>query len=433
MEYTGKNLVFTLDHGECGESVAKITVKLPIIEAMYHQVLLEQKKTLQTEGFSKGTAPLSYIEYTCKKYIIEHLKEFLFNHCVINFLCQEVRKNNLVVAGEPRLTNIKLEPSQDAEFTFIFNSLSPLVKNEWRRCRFKPPARKNYKDLDRQVTTFLKEETRLRDAYDAKQGIKPSDWICFNIEVLNDDNHSLFSDYSNTLWMRMGREDADKDAHALFLGHYIGDSFITKSEFLQLSLSGKIDTSYTFKVTILHHIPHSFFSVPQFKDHFGIKTAKDLHLKLVEVFSYRNDISQRRETAEAALKTILNHYRIEVPRELIEQQKEMVLKAVRRNPDYHVYRAQKDFDRKVYMLAEKQLKEAVVIDHISYQERISINQNDIAGYLNLLLRPRTKEFIYFDLIPTQINGQEQPIPAGFINQSCLREKTLNHIIRALSS
>ena len=47
------------------------------------------------------------------------------------------------------------------------------------------------------------------------------------------------------------------------------------------------------------------------------------------------------------------------------------------------------------MLAEKQLKEAIMIETIAYQENIQVTDEDIVGMLNLYKRPRTKQFIYF--------------------------------------
>ena len=82
-------------------------------------------------------------------------------------------------------------------------------------------------------------------------------------------------------------------------------------------------------------------------------------------------------------------------------------------------------------MAEKQLKETILIDHIAHQEHIAISPDDVRGYFNILSRPRTKEFIHFCLPQTQLSGQEQPIPAGIIHQACTREKTLNYAIQKL--
>ena len=106
----------------------------------------------------------------------------------------------------------------------------------------------------------------------------------------------------------------------------------------------------------------------------------------------------------------------------------MVLQAVQDNPDYHVYKSQPDFKEQIRQLAEKQLKETIIIDAIAYQEGIKVSQEDIRAYLNLLKRPRMKEFLHFILPPNKVLGQDIPLSAELVKRFCLREKTLNHII-----
>ena len=102
------------------------------------------------------------------------------------------------------------------------------------------------------------------------------------------------------------------------------------------------------------------------------------------------------------------------------------------NPDYHVYRAEKNFQDHVRNLAEKLVKEMIFIDKLAYHENITISDDDIKGYLNLTNRPRMKEFIYFDLPSFKIQGQEVPIPAEELKRICLREKAINYVIYHLT-
>jgi len=69
-----------------------------------------------------------------------------------------------------------------------------------------------------------------------------------------------------------------------------------------------------------------------------------------------------------------------------------------------------------------------LIQQLAYLEGIQITNADIKGYLNLMNRPRTSEFIYFEPPTTKFSGRETPISASLMIQSCLKEKTLNHAI-----
>lgn len=150
------------------------------------------------------------------------------------------------------------------------------------------------------------------------------------------------------------------------------------------------------------------------------------------MFSYRNDLSQRRATAEAAIKLLLSKHRFDVPENLIAHQQKLVLVALQSNPDYHVYRTQKDFKLRVQQLAEKQSRECILLDQFAFHENLQVSHDDITYYLNLIKRPRTKEFVYFEPPVTKIHGQEIPISTEELKNTCLREKTLNHIIYHLT-
>ena len=425
------NLVLTLNQRDNQHFQASITIAQPFVETMYKKALISQQEQASTYGFSKGTTPLTYVEYAFKPNIIEHLKEFFFNHCVFNFLGKELIRHKFVVAGDPKLVDIVINPPHEACFVFDLIHVTPVIKNEWKKLNFKAPERKNYKDLDRQVEAFIKEEhensTRI-----VTDTIKLGDWVCFDLRLIDSEGKPLLENHINKLWIKMSDEEADQDVHELFLNKKIGDRFFTTNNFLQYYISDSLDTQYAFEIHIVGCVPHIFFSLEQFKRHFKLKSTKETHLKLIEVFSYRNDLSQRRETIEATLKLLLNHHPINVPEDLIVRQQKLVLDAVHINPDYHVYKSQHDFKEKVRKLAEKQLKEKVFIDYVSYQENITTDDDDMISYINLLKRPRTKEFIYFDLPPTKVNGQETPIAQEILQQFCLREKTLNHIIYYLT-
>ena len=72
------------------------------------------------------------------------------------------------------------------------------------------------------------------------------------------------------------------------------------------------------------------------------------------------------------------------------------------------------------------------VDTISFQENIQATDDDIVNYLNLLKRPRTKEFIYFEIPQTKMYDQEIPLQQEELRRYCQREKTLNYIIHYLT-
>lgn len=423
-----KNFKFNIEPDQLNQHLISIDITSKYVDSLYNEALNAQKTKIQTYGFSKGETPLYYIKHNFRPNILEHIKELLFTHCVLNFLSKSLYENKIVVAGEPKLKEINIDSSSNAKFIFSIIKINNENNDDrWKKINFKAPERKNYKDLDRQVDFFIKEEVD-KAKKNSTNTINVGDWVCFEMVIINSSHKAILENHKDQLWVRISDEEADRELHELFFGKKAGDVFITRSVFLQEYISNELDMNYLFAINIKDFIPNSHFCFDHFKNHFQLKNPKEMHQKLIEVFSFRNDVSQRRETIEAAFKLLLKQYFITIPQHLLDYQKQVVLNSVHTNPDYHVYKAQSDFKDKIRLLAEKQLKERIIIDSIAYQENLKVSDKEIMGYINLIKRPRTKEFIYFNLPSTRLNGQEVPLSTEIVKQYCLREKTLNDVI-----
>ena len=408
-----------------------ITVPAEFIDTLYQQAIISQKNSVPAFGFHKRETPISYIEQNYQVNLIEHIKEFLLKYVVMGFLHQEIIRRKILIAGQPRLTTIHLQPHTDAQFNFELSLFPSISFQEWKYLPFKAPKRKNYKDLDRQVETFLQEELAAKQNY-SNDTITIGDWVNYTITILNTAHSPLFKDHCVNLWVKIGDEEPDKPFQELFVNKKNGQTFISNAPILQEYFVDSLNTQYAFIVTILEVVPHAYFCLDQFKHHFRIKSNKEMYQKLIEVFSYRNDLSQRRTMVEEALKLLFSKHRFEIPNHLILREQQNVLDAVQYNPDYHVYRVQKNFKEVIKDLAEKQIRERIFLHQLAHEENMEINATDVTSYLNLTKRSRTKEFLHFDPPMTKVRGQEFPVLSVELEKVCLLEKTLNHIIYHLT-
>ncbi|HRN77959.1 MAG TPA: trigger factor [Candidatus Dependentiae bacterium] len=408
-----------------------VIIPASIIDVMYHETARTQQRILRAPGFSLGNVPIAYIQKHLQTNLMGHLKEFLFKYNVLNNLFRSIREEKIPVAGAPRLTQIKLNPHEDAYYTFELSLLPAIEINEWKYLPFKAPKRKNYKDLDRQVESFVKQEQdALKEC--SIDGINVGDWVYFSLAIADPNNKPLINGYAERFWFKVGNEDVDNPLRSMFLDKKIGDTFYSTNIGLQTYFGNQLDTNYNFEVTIIDILHYGYFCFDLFKRHFRAKTNKDMGKKLIEVFSYRNDISQRRSMVDETLKLLINKNRFDIPNHIILREQKNILEMVRENPDYNVYRTQKNFTYRVRQLAEKLAKEQTFIDHLAYTENISIDPQEVKAYLNLTLRPRMREFLYFKFSEPLIEGQEVPIPEEELNRIALREKAINYAIYQLT-
>jgi len=419
-------------HPEAPHQRARVRIQQPVVSALYKQALDLHQRQVQARGFGKGTVPIAYLERTYRAFIIEHMKEFLLNHCVINTLCNQMCQEHLLCVGDPLIESIYVEPDKIAEFTFSLSQTKIQEKTAWKKVSFHPPQRRNYKDIDKQVETFIENECTPTLTADKKPQISAGDWVLFSLSLVDTHKDTKVLNYDDHLWLRMGTEEPDYEAVKLFSERSVGDSFISDDVFFQQYLSKQWDSEYHYLVTIKDHISNSHIPKEHLARLFFCQDQEELKDLCVQMFSFRQDLSLRREMVTSLFKTLQKHIQILIPRELVIQQERYVLREVQRTPDYPVYRLQKDFRDKIRQLAEKQLYETAIIDYIASQEKVSAEPEDITAYLALHLHPRTKDLLNFHLPLTQVNGQEQPIPANMIKLACLREKALNYILHTLA-
>jgi len=424
-------LSFTIETAQNNKCRATITISQPYVESLYNHIVRSQQSRVVTQGFLKGDTPLAYVEVTFRNNIIEHLKELLFNYCVVNYLYDQLIAHHVSVAGEPSIQHITLDPKTGAIYIFDFIQTIPTIENEWKRLPFKAPTRKNYKDIDRQVEFFLEEEAKKETT--ASKTVTSGDWVHLELQIVDAEGAALLPAHIHHCWLRLGDDLIDQEAYNLLENKIVGDRFVTTNELLQEYFNNHFDIKYRILVTIRDRVPNSHFSVEQFKKQFKLKTQKETHNKLIEVFSFRNDISQRRETVEAILELLLARYPFTAPAHLVKKQSELLLRDLQSSPDYNVYRNQPDFKEKVHMLAEKLVKEQIIINHLAALEKLDTNDEDVINYLNLTKRPRTKQFIRFDIPQFKAQGHETPMPHDMIRYYALHEKMLNTIINTLIS
>jgi len=401
---------------------ALITIPAVMVDEIFNYAVTQQAQKIQSVGFKKTLD--GYVATAYKQSVIEYTKEFLLKFCVLDFLYEQLLYHKISCSQDPRLLEINLNPGYPATCIFSINTTPPIALLDWKYFIFKAPRRKNYKDIDRQVDFFLKEEIA-NQSKKTLNTVSLFDWVYFTVQA---GNGNLLAEF----WIQIADEEIATPLRTLFLGRKKNETFTTTNTGFAEYLSNGIIIDWSFVITIYDIVPHSFFCLELFKQFFKIKTQKDTHKKLIEIFSYRNDISQRRSMVEEALRLLRTKHVINIPSHLILRQKKRILENVQKNPDYAVYKRQPHFEKYLEELALKQCEESIIVDQIAHKENISLTHDDLKGYFNLTKRNRTKEFLYFPIPENHFNGQTMPLVLGTIQQVCLREKTINYIIYNLT-
>lgn len=383
-------------------------------------------------GLEDQILPESYVAARYADAIHENTCCFLLKFIVLDYLVGELRRQKLPISNQPRLEMVLNNDDGSLRYKFRVAVVDGLKTDQWKKFHFAPPRRKLYKDLDRQAQSFLEQEVNITAQAETEWTIQGEDWIAFEAALVNKDNKRHLRDHSNRFWIKISTKYLVSPFQTAFLGKKVGDQFLSSALPIDGMPSDALCAKGLFSIEVKAIVRGGHFSLELFKSNFELADEKEVHEKLIEIFSYRNDISQRRSIVEEAFRQLLSRSRFEIPRHLVLRRQELLLSDVRRLPDYHVYKAQEAFQRQLELLAEKQLKEEILVDHIAHSEDIIVSLNDIREYLNLFTHERLREFIYFRPLVEHFGESKAALREYTFAETVRREKTLNHIIKTLS-
>ncbi len=411
---------------------AEVAVEASLINSIYKQTLKAFQRDTILPGFKKETIPLSYLEENYKSSVTNNIKNYLFKHFILDFLMDEIRNEKITLTNYPRLTNAFIEKNKEATFTFDISVATPLLLKEWKYFIFRAPKRKRYKDLDKQVCIFLKKELTIFKKRNQNE-IEEGDWIFFHCELVDNSDQLITNLNKSSFWIKINNKYVKKPFQESLLGKKTGDTFITNKLYWQNEFCPDEESNrYSYKITIKKIAKGNNFYLESFRSAFKLKSKTEVHNKLIEVFSFRNDTSQRKAIIEEVFHLLLSKHRFEIPKHFSVRRQEEIISYLKKRPDYNVYKQNEDFAQQISMLAEKQLKEEILIDQLAYKENISVSSEDLKNYLYFFNNNRLKEFIYFKPIIEKIEESDFPLQTGMLKQYALREKALNEIIYELT-
>lgn len=409
---------------------AIITIPNDIVEHFFN-IAAENLSKSKVAGFGKNI-PISYIKQNFMSDIIHHLKELMLKYFTLSHLYQEIRKNKITLLEEPRLKDAVIEKNRDANYFFEFNTTYTPLSKEWKYVHFRGTQRKKYKDIDKQASEIIREEKNNEKCYKQQDIIQKGDWINFELTILDNANKPSIKRYSESFWLKIGEDDTTLYIQEIFVGKKLNDKFIVNHQFFQDIFNSHTQIKYNYSLKIKAIIPHAYICMESFKKHFKIKTGKKAHEKLVEVFSFNNDLSLRKILTKEAFQTLLKLYPVETPNSCTLRRQQYILKHIQENPDYTVYRVDPEFKKHLEELADNQIKENAIAELLAHYDSLEVDDEDVKNYLTLTQRARLSQFLYF-LHPTIVNTPEEcPIHNEELKQIAFREKALNHMILHLT-
>jgi hypothetical protein len=404
----------------------KITIPTKIFEEYLKFILEQKQKNSIVTGFHKGTAPLTYIKGIFKDGIKNNLSKIFFKTYARKAI---INKYNKIGAALLFNINTMIDIDLNKKKMIFLHKITQLklyekIKNQSSK-KLKLVKRKLYKDLDKQAVQMVNYESTQKLIHKSTK-IEYGDWIKVSIDVLNSEEKIISKKTKMSLWIEIRKEEIFHNIYIFFKDKKKNDVFISDSQLIQNFISSNNFAKYNFKITVLEHVSCRYFDFSLFAKYFNCKNKTEIYEKLIEAFSFKNDVSMYKLIGQSIFKKLFQIYKPIITEKNIREYIVELEETIKGNPDYLLYQSDKYFNENVNKFATEQLSEIAVIDYLTAKENIKVNPKEIILYLNMLQRNRLKEFLYFDRHYIK-SLKNCIIPCEIIEKMSLREKTLKHI------
>jgi len=427
--YSTNAFTYTISDRSSHLSILTVFAKPSLLAHIQDHITQTYSNYTLIPGISCKHLPLSYTRQYFSSEITRDVKQFVLNHFISEGVLDFLDKKKVVAANWPRLSSVSGSISDGLTYTFSVSKAPTLSLLNWNEQTFVAPQRKNYTDLDSQVENFIAQNTQ-PEGKEKRTTLSHNDWVCFSSHLKTPQSTKLIPIHKE-YWLQASAPHIPAALTQAFLGKHEGEQFTAPVSLLHAQHAGNNETGYSFIITVKKIVPHEAMTEKEMSACFDVENREDLHDKLIEIFSFRNDISLRQAIIEELFYRLLSVYRFDIAPHAVTRRKESLLSSLQDNPDMLVYMKQKEFIPHVTRLAENKLKEEALIDSIAYKENITVSQEDIVHYLQIMCNDRLKDFVYFSPLDNA-DITVEPISHHLLSRSVRREKTLNMMIHRLA-
>lgn len=369
--------------------------------------------------------PESYTSTYFAQEILQETKAFIYNNLVCGELSAYQAKLPFTFLTTPRFQEVEIEEDGSYQYLFEVGCKELLKVSEWEKLDCVIPSRKNYNDIDIQVTNFIKKLEEVAQQ-SSNNTIEVGDWVCFSTVPT-----ALFPK-KGKYWFFITSNENKNGLEQALLGKSCKETVhIQPDLFYYNAPSSLFASEENFTLTIESILKKQSFSIKTLQHLFTLHTPEEIHGKLIEIFSFREDIPLRKAIIEEFFYAAFLKYRFEIPPHSIIRKKQELLELLKTTHEHRLFTKNDSFVAALDKLAELKIKETALMDSIAFQEAVTVSDEDIKAYLECLEDPRGQEFIHFNFFNDQYIDITHPFLEDELLSFVKREKTLNTVLKKI--
>ncbi len=375
------------------ENIVTINIVIPAKEAdvAYNNAASKISQYINVNGFRKGKAPRAVVE---RHVGVDRIQQEALDSLMPKYLNQAIYDNKLDVISQPVLTDYKFEHGKDLDVTVEVETRPELTLGNYKSLSLKAeiPAADD-KALDKAVESFLTQHSSMELVLDRPSN--ETDTVVFDFDgVCN--GEKIQGGSAKGYALDLGHSNFIPGFAEQLVGHNIKDEFDIQvtfpEEYHDEKLKGQPAT-FSIKINeikqrILPELTDEFV-----KNNTEFKTVDELKADIQKYIDSQRENLKKSSAENAVFKSIVDSSSVEIPQRMIDREVASLKSDYQTRLSYQGMEWDKfvesqggesKMNETLVEDAKVRIKNSLIIDKISKEEKISVEQKDFTEKLSQL-------------------------------------------------
>lgn len=410
--------------------ILNMTIPANEAESAYNLAVSRISQHVNINGFRKGKAPKSVVE---RHIGVDRIQQEALDMLLPRYISQAITENKLDTVTQPALTAYTFEPGQNLKVTIQVETRPEFKLADYKGLELKAEiAPEDKKAFDNALDSFLKQNSSLelvldRPSKDTDIVVFDFDGTCNGEKIQGGSAKGYSLDLANSNFIPGFAEQ--------LVGHNIKEEFTIDVKFPEEYHDEKLkgqDAKFDIK---LNEIKQRV--LPELTDEFVKKasrfsTVDELKDDIKKFLENQRESAKKLSAENAVFKSIVDSTSIDIPQSMINREVNAIASDYQQRISSQggnwaqFIQAQGGETKFAQTLAEDakiRIKNSLIVDKISKEENLTVNQADLTGKLTQLSAA-------YGVTPDQLVKQfgQNPVFVNSLSQQVLNEKVRNFLL-----
>lgn len=354
---------------------SKVTISVDQINTKIENKLQEIAKTVKMNGFRAGKVPIPVLR---KKYATS-IREDLTRETIESAIKKIIKEQNLNIAFDPKVVELKNEDNKDLEFTLQFELMPEITLPDFKKIKIEQPK---LKVTDKIIDDQLNRISQFSKKYDTEVKTKAKKFDQVTIDAIGYvDGEAFDGGKLNAYKLVLGSESFIPGFEDQLIGSKVGDEVSVKVDFPEnyhaKNLAGK-PSEFKVKVLAVHKCNEVKLD-DEFAKNFKCENIEELRKQISEniIGSYNESINvlMKMKLFDDLEKTL----KFEVPSSLLDQEIRTLSHQTNQFSDDADIQKMSEDEKKDYItnLALRRVRIGLMLAEYVKNKNLTITEDDV--------------------------------------------------------